>query len=78
MSGQGLKCCVKMVWHTSLQGYELDPQRSGRTFQGISPTRVCWIAGIHQQTDLARAWNHFDRERELACSANPRPSTTSR
>src|SRR5262249_2015888 len=66
MTGQGLKCCVKMVWHTSLQGYELDPQRSGRAFQGTSPSRVRRIAGIHQQTDLAGAWNHFDRGRELS------------
>src|SRR5262249_17212268 len=24
-----------------------------------------WIAGVHQQTNLARVWNHFDRKREL-------------
>ena len=24
-----------------------------------------WIAGVHQQTNLARVWNHFDRKGEL-------------
>src|SRR4029077_3011354 len=62
---QLVECGVKVVRHASLQSYQLDPHRSRRSLHVRSLRVMRWIAGVHQQTNLARVRNHFARKCEL-------------